>query len=74
MSDHRWRAEIDPAQMFELHDPETVRFRLPPLPIEGLREPLNIHLDFDMETVVVILERLTVLYAQMMPSGSTARN
>jgi hypothetical protein len=74
MSDDRKLTEIDPAQLFWLHDPETVRFRLPPLPIEGLPEPLNIHLDLDMETVEQVLERLTELHARMKPAGSTARN
>ena len=74
MSDDPKLTEIDPARMFELQDPETLRFHLPPLPIEGLPQPLNIHLDLDMETVELVLERLTTLYARMKPAGSTARN
>ena len=74
MSNNQLPLEINPKAMFELHDPDTVRFHLPPLPIEGLPTPLRIHLDLDAETVELILERLTVLYARMRPSGAGARH
>ena len=53
--------------MFTLLDRETVRLQLPPLPVTGLAEPLRIHLDFDAESVDEMIERLTVLRAQMLP-------
>ncbi len=68
MPDDQMPVDIDPVKLLTLHDPETVRFSLPPLPIEGLPEPLNIHLDFDRETVEALMERLTTLYARMLPS------
>ena len=49
-------------------DLETVRLQLPPLPIDGMPEPLRVHLEFDAEMVDEILQRLTVLRAQMQPS------
>ena len=65
MTDDEMPADIDPSTMFVLHDAETVRFNLPPLPIEGVAEPLRIHLDFDADTLQLVLERLTVLYARL---------
>jgi hypothetical protein len=44
---------------------------LPALPIEGLPEPLRIHLDFDVEALDEILNRLAVLRAQMLPPPTT---
>jgi hypothetical protein len=44
-----------------------VRLALPPLPVEGLPEPLQINLDFDAATVDAILERLVFLRGQMLP-------
>ncbi len=67
MSNDCMLADIDSAKLLTLHDPETVRLSLPPLPIEGLPKPLNIHLDFDRETVEALMERLTTLYARMPP-------
>ena len=53
-----------------------VRLQLPPLPVEGLPTPINIHLDFDAGTVDEMLDRLTVLRAQMLPKppGAKKRN
>ena len=49
-------------------DLETVRLQLPPLPIDGMPEPLRVHLDFDAAMVDDILQRLTMLRAQMLPT------
>jgi hypothetical protein len=49
-------------------DRKMVRMQLPELPISGLPKPLNVHLDFDAETVDEILLRLTELRAQMLPA------
>jgi hypothetical protein len=49
--------ELGPAEMFTLFDRETVRLRLPDLPVEGMAEPLRIHLDFDAESVDEMIER-----------------
>ena len=59
--------EHGPAEMFTLLDHDTVRLELPELPIAGMGEPLRIHLAFDAESVGEMLERLTVLRAQMQP-------
>jgi hypothetical protein len=60
--------ERGPAEMFTLHNRETVRLQLPDLPLEGAAEPLRIFLDFDAESVDEVLERLTVLRTQMLPA------
>ena len=53
-------------------DRASVRFHLPPLPVDGLAEPLRIHLDFDAAMVEILLERLTTMYNQMeQPSAKT---
>ena len=51
MSNDEFHGEIDPSKLLTLLDAQTVRLTLPPLSIEGLAEPLNIHLDFDRGTV-----------------------
>ena len=48
-------------------DRETVRFNLPALPIDGLPEPLRVHLDFDAEALDEMMDRLAILRAQMLP-------
>ena len=61
--------EMAPERMWTMSDDlETVRLQLPPLPIDGMPEPLRVHLDFDAEMVDEILQRLTLLRAQMLPS------
>ena len=50
-----------------------VRLQLPPLPVEGLPTPINIHLDFDAGTVDEMLDRLTILRAQMLPKLPAAK-
>jgi hypothetical protein len=62
-------ADMATERMWTLSDDlETVRLQLPPLPIDGMPEPLRVHLDFDAEMVDEILQRLTVLRSQMSPA------
>jgi hypothetical protein len=63
--DDRMFAEVDPATLLTLHDGQTVRLKLPPLVLADLREPLNIHLDFDAETLDLVIARLKQLQARM---------
>jgi hypothetical protein len=65
---------MEPAAWTLSDDRESVRFHLPAVPIEGLSEPLRIHLDFDAEAIDDMLARLSVLRAQMLPPLSAARN
>jgi hypothetical protein len=51
-------------------DRETVRLQLPPLPIDGMPEPLRINLDFDAGMIDEILRPLSVLRPPMLPSPS----
>lgn len=61
--------EAETEQMWTLSDDrEMVRLALPPLPLEGLPEPLRVHLDFTAEGIDQILDRLTFLRAQMLPA------
>jgi hypothetical protein len=56
-------------QMWTLSpDRRQVRMEVPLLSIDGMLEPLRIHLDFDAETADAILDRLTVLRSQMLPA------
>ena len=62
--------EAEPEQMWTLSDDrELVRLALPALPLEGLPEPLRVHLDFSAEAIDEILERLTDLRSQMRPAS-----
>jgi hypothetical protein len=45
-------------------DRKTVRLSLPPLPLDGLPEPINVD-DLDVATVDAILDRLVDLRSQM---------
>jgi hypothetical protein len=57
-----------PEQMWTLSsDRKQVRMEVPLLSLEGMSEPLRIHLEFDAETADAILDRLTVLRSQMLP-------
>src|SRR5262245_42254767 len=49
-------------------DRKTVRFSLPPLRHGSLPEPLMVFMDLDAGTVDEIVDRLTVLRAQMVPA------
>jgi hypothetical protein len=45
-----------------------VRQQMPPIPLAGRPKPVVVHLDFNAETVDAMLERLSVLRAQMLPA------
>jgi hypothetical protein len=67
MSEEIW-VHAAPAQMWTLSpDRKQVRIEVPLLSLEGMPEPLRIHLDFDAATADAILDRLTVLRSQMLP-------
>jgi hypothetical protein len=57
-------------------DRKTVRLALPPLSLDGIPEPITIHMNFDAEMVDAILERLTILRSRMLPPlpAPTKRN
>jgi hypothetical protein len=46
-------------------DHKTVRLSLPPLPLDGLLEPVKVDMDLDVATVDAILDRLVDLRSQM---------
>ena len=46
-------------------DRKTVRLSLPPLPLNGLPEPIKVDMDLDIATVDTILDRLVDLRSQM---------
>lgn len=48
-------------------DRTTVRLTPPALPLEGMAEPLKVHLEFDAGAVDAILEGLILLRGQMLP-------
>jgi hypothetical protein len=48
-------------------DCKTVRLALPPLSLDGIPEPIVIHMNFDAETVDAMLERLSILRSRMLP-------
>jgi hypothetical protein len=59
---------MDPATMWTLNaDKKSVRLTLPPLPIAGQAKPLFVALDFEAATIEEMIDRLTVLRAQMLP-------
>jgi hypothetical protein len=60
--------DLSPAEMFTLLDRGTMRLQLPDLRVASMAEPLRIHLDLDVASVDDMLERLTVLRAQMLPA------
>jgi hypothetical protein len=57
-------------------DRKTVRLALPPLSLDGIPEPVTIHMNFDAETVDAMLERLSILRSRMRPPlpAPTKRN
>ena len=60
---------VDAATMWTLNaDKKSVRLTLPPLPIAGQAKPLLVALDFDAATVDEMIDRLTMLRAQMLPA------
>jgi hypothetical protein len=60
---------MDPATMWTLNaDKRSVRLTLPPLPVAGQARPLFVALDFEAATVEEMIDRLTVLRAEMLPA------
>ena len=58
----------DAREMFTLSaDRKFIRMTVPGLPVAGLREPLKVSVDFDARALDAMLERLTILRAQMLP-------
>jgi hypothetical protein len=49
-------------------DRRTLRLNIPPVRLAGHAKPLTVHLDCDAKAVDEILQRLSVLRAQMLPS------
>jgi hypothetical protein len=59
----------DQAQMWRLSaDRRSVRMELPGLPVDGIPKPLKVTIDFDAGSIDQMIERLLVLWAQMLPS------
>lgn len=54
-------------------DRKLLCLNVPELPILGLPQPLRVTMHFDARTVDAMLERLTVLRAQMLPALPSAR-
>jgi len=58
----------DQEQMWTLAgDCLSVQMTLPPFPVAGMPEPLRVHIEFDTRTIDEMLQRLSVLRAQMLP-------
>jgi hypothetical protein len=56
-------------QMWQLvGNSRLVRLSLPDLPVGGVAEPIRVNIDFDARVVDKMIERLTVLRAQMLPA------
>jgi hypothetical protein len=69
MSNKTMQIEMLQSQMWTLSaDRRTVRQQMPPIPLAGLPKPVVVHLDFTADTVDAMLERLSVLRAQMVPA------
>jgi hypothetical protein len=60
--------EYGQEEMWRLtNDGRTVRLALPGLRVKGLTEPIKINIDFDAGVVDKMIDRLTILRAQMLP-------
>jgi hypothetical protein len=69
MSKGTMPVELAQTQMWSLSaDRRAVRQLLPPITLAGVANPILVHLDFDAETIDAMLERLSVLRAQMLPA------
>jgi hypothetical protein len=67
--------DLDVAAMWTLsEDRTTARLRLPPVPLEGLPQPLELHLDFDADAIDDILGRLSVLRVKVRALGGSPNN
>jgi hypothetical protein len=61
-------SEAHQAEMWTLDaDRRIVRLSVPEVPIPGLPQPLKVTIEFDARTIDAMLERLTILRAQMLP-------
>jgi len=61
--------QIDTATMWTLNaDRRSIRLTLPRLPLDDMAQPLTIALDIEASTVDEMIDRLTVLRAQMLPT------
>jgi hypothetical protein len=61
--------KIDATAMWTLgSDRQSIRLTLPPLPVASLPKPLRVALHFEATTVDEMIDRLTVLRAQMLPA------
>jgi hypothetical protein len=61
--------EIDVSTMWTLNpDLQSILLTLPVLPLERMAIPLTIALELDASTVDEMIDRLTVLRAQMLPA------
>jgi hypothetical protein len=54
-------------------DRRSVRMTLPPLPVNGLSEPIDVKIDFGAGMIEQMIERLTMLRLQMLPKPPPAR-
>jgi hypothetical protein len=54
-------------------DRRSVRMTLPPLPVNGLSEPIAVKIDFGAGIIEQMIERLTMLRLQMLPKPPPAR-
>ena len=54
-------------------DRRSVRMTLPPLPVNGLSEPIAVKIDFGAGVIEQMIERLTMLRLQMLPKPPPAR-
>ena len=68
MAKDMMRIEAEQEQIWTLlPGRKLIRLALPDLPIAGLSTPLRVRLDFDAGTIDQMIERLTILRAQMLP-------
>lgn len=62
-------ATHDPEQQWQLSDDRrSVRFHVPPLPMDGFARPLEIHVTFDAESIDQLIGRLVDLRQHMLPA------
>jgi hypothetical protein len=68
MSKRMVAVEAPPEEMWTLSDDrKEVRMNVPPIPVAGVSEPLRVQLNFNAETIDLILNRLSRLRTQMLP-------
>ncbi len=60
-------ANIEIAQMWTLNDDrQSVKLRLPPLPLHGLPEPLRVTIDFEADMVDEMIRHLADIRSRML--------